>query len=196
MLVYWIRFLFFPNIFLHSFYCRGHFFLGMKQFSGDDTEIDNSNFSYHFLLVLSNCSLLLFSFFLPCKVLSLTSFRNTRQIPITRNTDKAWLTNLTSVKKRRFVFQCLFVFCLDCTRFYLLPYETCTILIISSFEVSICYGRACQVSLMFSKKMVIRLFFIYSFTAAILLSNPVREISLTTFLCHSILQILLHKISG
>ena len=46
-----------------------------------------------------------------------------------------------SVKKRRFVFQCLFVFCLDCTRFYLLPYETCTILIIGSFEVSICYGK-------------------------------------------------------
>ena len=56
--------------------------------------------------------------------------------------------------------------------------------------------RACQVSLIFSEGLVIRLFFIYFFTAAILLGNPAGEISLTIFLFPSILQILLHKMLG
>ena len=63
-----------------------------------DTEIENCNYSYHFPLVLCHCLLLLLIFFLPWKVSSLTSLKNTRQIPITKITDKAWLTNLTSIK--------------------------------------------------------------------------------------------------
>ena len=92
--------------------------------------------------MLCHCSLLLLSFFLTCKVLSLTSSRNTRQIPIKKITDKASLTNLTSVKKRQSISQSLFSFCLVCTRFDLVSYETCTIPIIGSFGVATCYGKS------------------------------------------------------
>ena len=57
--------------------------------------------------------------------------------------------------------------------------------------------KACHVSLIFSKEVVGQLsFFIYFFTAAILIGNSADEISLNIFLFHSILQILLHRMVG
>ena len=147
--------------------------------------------------MLCHCSLLLLSFFLTCKVLSLTSSRNTRQIPIKKITDKASLTNLTSVKKRQSISQSLFSFCLVCTRFDLVSYETCTIPIIGSFGVATCYGKSLLCKLIISKEVVIQLsFLIYLSTAAILLGISAGEILLTIFLFHSILQILLHRMLG
>ena len=57
--------------------------------------------------------------------------------------------------------------------------------------------KACYVSLIFSKEVVIQLsLFIYLFTVAILLGISAGEISLTIFLFHSTLQILLHRMLG